>query len=169
MKRPALTSVLTWLVYASLVAVVIFSFAIQQDRINRGNERYDNLFGAYQELTSDCDRADDCYTDAPTPAEVVEGQPGNPGATGPQGVTGRNGVDGTNGEDGLAGVDGETGTAGVNGTNGADGSPGAAGADGANGRDGQPPQSWTFDFGGITFTCNRTDPFDATAPTYACN
>jgi len=169
MKRPAPASILTALVWLALAAAVVFVIVIQQDRINRGNERYDSLFGAYQELTRDCDQANDCYTDAPTPAEVVKAQPGDPGSPGADGANGSPGRDGVDGEDGINGVDGTAGTQGppgAAGTNGADGSPGAPGAAGS---DGQPPTSWTFEIGGITYTCARTDPFDATAPTYTCN
>jgi uncharacterized protein HemX len=39
-----------------------------------------------------------------------------------------------------------------------------------NGQNGQPPVSWTYtDALGFSHTCGRTDPFDASAPTYTCN
>jgi len=63
---------------------------------------------------------------------------------------------------------GEPGPAGPAGR---DGEPGPAGEDGA---DGQPPLSWTFTHQpvvgpAVTYECTRTDPFDASAPTYECS
>jgi hypothetical protein len=79
--------------------------------------------------------------------------------------------DGQPGRDGVT-VTGQPGTAGVNG---ADGAPGASGvkgdpgAAGPSGTPGEPPSSWTYtDALGIQNTCTRTDPFDATVPTYTC-
>jgi hypothetical protein len=82
------------------------------------------------------------------------GPKGDPGAPGKDGAAGTNGVDGSNG---------------TSGADGAAGPPGADGPPGATGADGQPPLSWTYtDALGISNTCNRTDPFDASAPTYTC-
>lgn len=70
---------------------------------------------------------------------------------------------------GPSGLPGPNGTDGQPGTAGADGAQGPAGPAGANGVDGQPPTSWTYtDDLGFQHTCSRTDPFDATAPTYSC-
>jgi hypothetical protein len=76
---------------------------------------------------------------------------------------------------GVPGVAGAVGAAGQPGTNGVDGQPGQPGADGAvgatgpAGTPGSPPLSWTYsDQNGRDYTCTRTDPFDASAPTYQC-
>lgn len=70
---------------------------------------------------------------------------------------------------GCVGQTGESSTvAGPSGPAGADGRDGADGATGSPGADGEPPVSWTFTWLATTYTCTRTDPFDATAPTYSC-
>lgn len=64
----------------------------------------------------------------------------------------KNGIDGQTGATGPAGADSTV--------------PGPAGAAGS---DGEPPVSWTFEWAAFTYLCTRTDPFDASAPTYECN
>ena len=178
MKRPPATTILTWVVYITLVVAVVFAFVFQQDRLNVLNERYDSLFAAYEEVTRDCADADDCQTDAPHPEDVepIPGVPGAAGDRGPQGEKGEQGERGFAGPPGATGPAGDTGGAGAPGADGspgqpgADGAPGAPGAPGTPGADGQPPLSWTYtDALLITHTCTRTDPFDATAPTYTCD
>lgn len=178
MKRLAATTVLTWLVYAALAAAVIFAFVVQQDRIAAANARYESLFAAYQEVTSDCADADDCFTDAPHPADVVQPEPGAAGAPGVQGERGPRGVDGPpgepgkdglNGTNGADGADGSPGSAGPAGADGAPGAPGQPGSNGVDGQPGQPPLSWSYtDALGITYTCSRVEPFEPSAPVYAC-
>lgn len=102
------------------------------------------------------------------------GSPGAPGAAGPAGAAGAQGPPGPTGAPGAAGPPGAEGSQGPAGASGADGAAGAAGADGqpgpagADGAAGQPPVSWTFAIGPITYTCTRTDPFDPASPTYQC-
>jgi len=109
---------------------------------------------------------------APPSDDVIEDAPAIPGATGPQGPAGPQGPrgepgkDGKDGTDGAAGPSGQAGTDGSPGATGAQGAPGPAGTDGAAG---QPPTSWTFQWLGFTYTCTRTDPFDAASPQYECN
>lgn len=112
---------------------------------------------------------------------VVE--PGEIGPEGPQGPPGedgedgRDGLDGEDGEDGVDGAQGEPGATGEAGEPGEPGPPGAtgdpgptgaagepgpagpqgpAGATGPAGQDGQDVESFTFQWGGVTYTC--TDP-----------
>ena len=73
-----------------------------------------------------------------------------------------------------AGEPGPAGPAGRDGQDGAPGPAGPAGPAGADGSDGQPPLSWTFTHQpvvgpAVTYECTRTDPFDASAPTYECS
>ena len=153
-------------------AVVVFAFIVQQNLIASANARYDTLFNAYQEVTRDCEDAADCTTDAPPPEDVpqpVAGAAGEPGVAGERGPRGLEGPQGEAGKDGVNGADGAPGSPGTAGADGADGAPGAPGANGIDGTPGQPPYSWTFtDPLGLAYTCNRTDPFDQTAPTYSC-
>ena len=181
MKRPAATTILTYFIYAALAAAVVFGFVVQQDRITEATERYDSLFASYQELDRDCAEAADCFTEAPAADEVAPGPAGAngaPGPTGPQGLPGADGTDGTtppagsdgtDGKNGPAGPAGKDGAPGANGADGKDGTNGADGSAGKDGTDGKPPFSWTYTTTrGTTYTCNRTDPFDASAPTYTC-
>jgi hypothetical protein len=115
---------------------------------------------------------------AQKPSEVVpgpsgaRGAQGEPGATGPRGdigVPGQTGPPGPPGATGDAGQPGPQGPEGPVGPAGPAGAAGAPGATGPAGSDGQPPLSWTFtDALGLPYTCNRTDPFDPSAPTYSC-
>lgn len=116
------------------------------------------------------------------PAETVVGAQGSPGPAGAAGADGRDGTSvisvtcGSNGQwvvlYSTGRVQTEVGSCvGTSGTNGADGAPGAPGAPGATGpagSPGEPPTAWTFDWLGFTYSCTRTDPFDASAPTYEC-
>lgn len=128
-------SILTVLVWGTLILALALAFVTQQDRINRGNERYDRLLEAYVEITRDCAAAEDCDTEAPTPSEVAEAEPGPAGATGDQGPRGFPGVDG---EDGEPGTPGTPGAPGANGEPGPPGAQGPAGAPGAQGPQGEP-------------------------------
>lgn len=130
--------------------------------------QYNTLFALYQQQNQQLlDNGIEPQT--PQPSQIV--QQGAAGADGPQGPRGIPGEDSQ--------VPGPTGPPGSAGTNGADGSDGAdstvpgpqgePGTPGSNGVDGQPPTSWTYtDAVGIRYTCNRTDPFDPSAPTYSC-
>lgn len=111
-------------------------------------------------------------------------------ASGSPGADGKDGTDGAAGASGAPGAPGESATAdqvaaavstycgahnqcagpaGSDGTS-ATGAPGSPGAPGASGAPGEPPVSWTYtDSLGDEHTCSRTDPFDASAPTYTCS
>lgn len=100
----------------------------------------------------------------------ASGTSGSPGATGTSGQPGVNGADGQNAtsDQVAAAVAGYCGD--HNQCAGRDGTDGTDGRDGADGRDGKPPVSWTYtDPLGGQHTCVRTDPFDASAPTYTCS
>lgn len=74
------------------------------------------------------------------------------------------------GPTGLPGTNGVSGADGATGPPGATGPQGDTGATGPAGVDGEPPVSWTYtDDLGIQHSCSRTDPFDASAPTYICS
>lgn len=85
--------------------------------------------------------------------------PAGPGCVGVQGIQGVAGQNGTNGQDST-----------VPGPQGPQGEPGAASTvPGPAGPAGQAPYSWTYtDAHNISYTCNRADPFDPSAPTYTC-
>jgi len=128
------------------------------------------------------------------PASVVAGAAGDPGKAGTNGIDGRDGtsvisvicqasgswlITYSNGSSqqatgpciGANGADGQTitGPPGKDGTNGSNGANGADGRDGTDGAPGEPPFSWTWvSTSGLSRTCNRTEPFDKTAPTYTC-
>jgi len=131
------------------------------------------------------------------PASVVAGAAGDPGKAGTNGIDGTDGRDGTsvtsvicqasgswlitysNGSTqqatgpciGANGADGQsvTGAPGKDGANGTNGTNGVDGRDGTDGAPGEPPFSWTWvSTSGLSRTCNRTEPFDKTAPTYTC-
>jgi hypothetical protein len=109
------------------------------------------------------------YPVAPPAEDVVDEAPdvqGPQGLPGPQGPRGFAGPTGPPGKDGAAGADGAPGPSGADGATGA---TGPAGPSGPSGSDGKPPTSWTFDWLGFTYTCTRTEPFDASAPTYECD
>ena len=144
------------LTLASLIiltlAVVVYGFASQSHRISSWEARYDSLFESYQQLDADCAVAEDCETDAPSPAEVQDAAPATPGAPGQQGEPGADGRDGRTptaaevleavrlycaASEGCAGPQGTPGSNGANGADGADGQPGAPGANGLNGADGR--------------------------------
>jgi hypothetical protein len=111
---------------------------------------------------------------------TMTGAPGAPGAPGPAGPAGAPGPAGSAGVAGPKGVQGAAGPAGVNGANGAAGAAGApgpsgpagatgpSGAPGPSGSPGAPPQSWTFTFLRVTFTCTRDAGSPDSAPTYSC-
>nr|UAX58294.1 collagen-like protein [Streptomyces sp. A144] len=127
------------------------------------------------------DELDD-RTRVPVPLPGPRGPKGEPGKAAPTitpspGPPGRDGQDSTvpgpAGSPGAPGADstvpGPSGAPGKDGQDGQDGAPGRDGQDGAPGRDGQPPASWTFTYGGVTYTCRRVDNFDPAAPRYRCD
>lgn len=107
----------------------------------------------------------------PSGAPGLAGPPGAPGpagSRGPAGAPGRTGPRGANGVNGSDGEQGPAGPTGPAGPQGATGEQGPAGPAGSTGQQGAPPQSWTFSFGRITFTCTRDAASPDTAPTYTC-
>lgn len=174
------------LLVIAVTALIVFAFQrvdVLTNRVQSQNEiigekdaQLLDLLDSYAALADDCDQADDCTTTTPSPEiiqQIIEGTPGAAGEPGrPPTVAEigdavraycavRDDCKGAKGELGAPGVDGAPGQPG------ADGAPGAPGADGASG---QPPSSWTYTDGlGFSYTCTRTDPFDASAPTYECN
>ncbi|MGW6754297.1 hypothetical protein [Streptomyces sp. NPDC055006] len=82
------------------------------------------------------------------------------------------GKDGADGKDstvpGPSGADstvaGPPGPAGQNAT----GAPGKDGTDGTDGTNGKPASSWTFQYGGATYTCAPVEGFDPDDPRYEC-
>jgi outer membrane murein-binding lipoprotein Lpp len=97
-----------------------------------------------------------------------KGDPGNPaptitpspGASGAPGAAGRTGAD--------SNVPGPSGPPGPPGPPGQD-ATGAPGKDGKDGADGKPPAEWTFQYGGVTYTCHPVDNFDPGNPHYTCD
>lgn len=81
----------------------------------------------------------------------------SPGASGAPGASGRNGADST-----VPGPSGPPGPPGQDAT-------GAPGKDGKDGADGKPPAGWTFQYGGVTYTCHPVDNFDPNDPHYTCD
>lgn len=182
------------LLIGATLAAVVGMFVIQQQRIDSLTAALDHkegqlseLIDNYAALADDCEEAADCETTTPAPEQVEESLPGTPGERGPvgpgasdaqvleqvrsycdarddcRGEPGEDGRDGTDGRDGVAGAPGPQGGPGEKGDK---GDPGDSGTPGAPG---EPPLSWTFDFFGTTYTCTRTEPFDASAPTYTCS
>jgi hypothetical protein len=178
------TTVLTWLVYAALAALVIFALVSQHQQISAAANRYDHLFSQYTKSVNDCRRSNDCTSTVPAPS-VIEG------AAGAAGSPGQNGRDATDeqvqravdvycdlrtdcdGPQGLPGVDGSPGTPGVAGQDGANstvpgpqgdpGPAGPAGADGTPGADGRGIASTTCQDDGtwlITYTDSTTETTD---------
>lgn len=153
---------------------------INQDRADAkatekaDNARYQQLFDNYSSLYKEFGQSTGTEPSAPSPA-LVEGPAGATGSTGATGARGDIGVPGQTGPAGPPGAAGSSGSAGDAGPAGVQGDPGPAGPQGPagvagpGGADGQPPLSWTYDDAlGISYTCNRTDPFDPSAPTYSC-
>ncbi|MEU1275348.1 collagen-like protein [Streptomyces sp. NPDC005799] len=100
----------------------------------------------------------------PDRAKVPVPIPGPTGATGPRGPRGLPGqaaptITPSPGASGASGAPGEAGAPGKDGTNGTDGKDGAPG---------QPPVSWTWQYGGVTYTCRRADDFAPDNPRYTC-
>lgn len=126
-------SVLTWSIASITIAAVIALVVVQQVGLARSADRYNTLLSSYTELARDCRAADDCVTNAPTPAEAAEAAPGPAGEPGPPGPPGRAGAPGEPGEDGEPGLPGPAGADGASGADGEPGSSGAIGADGAGG------------------------------------
>jgi len=156
--------------------------------VEKKDGQLSTLLNQYAALAGDCEKAADCQTETPTPTVIeqyISGAPGTPGrsATDDQVLNSviaycalRNGCEGPPsmiaGPSGTNGADSSVaGPQGPPGRDGADSTvPGPTGATGPAGADGQPPVSWTYDdVLGMAHTCTRTDPFDATAPTYTCS
>jgi hypothetical protein len=157
----------------------------------------DQLAQSHRETTAETANAEKLYQQLLSAGQTPVTEPSQPGIPGAPGTPGQNGrgiasvscrsdglwaisyTDGTTqlasgpcvGPPGNPGAPGAAGADGVNGQNGADGANGTNGTNGADGAPGQPPTSWTEPglLPGTTITCTRTDPFDASAPTYTCN
>lgn len=164
-----------------------------RERVASKDDDLTSLLESYTSLYDDCEQAEGCDSEAPAPEVIervlpVEGPQGEPGRaptsseiddavvrycllrTECRGEVGAAGTNGTDGASGSAGQPGANGQAGADGATGSQGPAGETGAPGQDGADGQPPVSWTYDDAlGFTHTCTRTDPFDASAPTYTCN
>lgn len=99
------------------------------------------------------------------------GPTGKQGPKGDHGNSGDDGSDGANGSDGDPGSDGEPGSQGAQGEQGPEGEPGPAGPQGERGPQGPPgergpqgetgpegpaPDSFSFDYLGITYVCQPT-------------
>ncbi len=112
--------------------------------------------------------------DLPERAEVPVPIPGPPGPPGPSGkpaptIIPSPGAPGAAGQPGAdSTVPGPSGPAGAPGRD-ATGVPGQDGTDGRDGADGKPPASWTFVYGGVTYTCRPVDDFDSNNPRYTCD
>ena len=120
----------------------------------------------------------DQRTRVPVPVPGPRGPQGEPGRPAPT-VTPSPGPPGPAGEDGAdSTVPGPAGSPGAPGAPGADstvpgpvgpsGPAGRDGRDGQAGRDGQPPAGWSFEYGGVTYTCTPADDFDPDSPRYRC-
>lgn len=123
------------------------------------------------------DAVDDLDARTRIPATVTgpRGPQGERGATGPTitpspGPTGARGQDGDDstvpGPVGPPGADSTV--AGPTGAPGQDGKDGRDGQDGKDGTDGQPPAGWTWESGGVTYSCTPAADFDPAAPRYVC-
>ena len=148
--------------------------ALTEDRAaaNRAAAEQQKLLGNYTTLYNQVITNGD-KPNAPAPS-TIQVEPGAPGAAGQNATDVQVQSAVTIYCDLRLDCQGPTGLTGQNGTNGADGATGAQGppgATGATGADGQPPFSWTQPgvLPGTTETCTRTDPFDASAPTYQCS
>lgn len=86
-----------------------------------------------------------------------QGIQGEQGIQGDQGVPGQNGTSGINGTDGADGTDGATGPQGEPGEPGPQGPQGEPGPQGPQGEPGQDPESFTFTYLGVTYTCADGD------------
>lgn len=112
--------------------------------------------------------------DLPARTEVPVPIPGPPGPSGPSGkpaptITPSPGPTGAAGQDGAdSTVPGPMGPAGPPGQD-ATGVPGKDGADGRDGADGKPPAGWTFEYGGVMYSCRPVGDFDSDNPRYTCD
>lgn len=115
--------------------------------------------------------------DLPDRAEVPVPIPGPPGPKGDKGDPGRAAPTitpspGSSGAPGRPGADstvpGPSGPPGAPGRD-ATGAPGQDGTDGRDGADGNPPAGWTFEYGGVTYSCRPVDAFDSGNPRYTCD
>lgn len=106
-----------------------------------------------------------------TGSQGPQGDPGkdaptitpSPGASGAPGTAGKDGKDGADST-----VPGPSGPPGQDAT-GAPGQDGKDGTDGKDGADGRPPAGWTFEYGGVTYTCHPVDDFSTDDPHYQCD
>lgn len=166
---------------SNLHDVIATNRATAATQAKSADSRYSVLFSSYKQLTDEAAKAG-VKTTTPQPDDLPQPPTGATGATGATGpapafseIIGAVATycerDPANppckGTVGAAGATGSTGAAGATGATGPSGADGAPGKDGA---DGQPPLSWTYtDALGATHTCNRSDSFDASAPTYTCS
>lgn len=108
-------------------------------------------------------------TEVPVPIPGPSGPAGSPGPSGSPGASGAPGRNGSNGADStVPGPSGPPGPAGQDAT-GAPGQDGKDGTDGRDGADGKPPAGWTFEYGGVTYSCRPVDNFDSDNPRYTCD
>lgn len=181
------------LAIVALIAVLIYLMAANLDAqttIKAKDATIAKLSAANDALRDQLIAAD-LTPVAPSADDIVPepGEPGADGAEGPQGPAGRPptaaeiddalldycvthddcaGPVGAQGPPGPAGTPGEPGV-GIEGPPGPTGATGETGATGAPGADGQPPVSWTWTVGPLTYSCVRSDPFNPGAPTYVCD
>lgn len=117
------------------------------------------------------------YCDVHGKCQGSPGASGKAGTSGPPGASGAPGTAGQNATTEQVADAVSTYCSTHNQCQGAPGSPGPSGmngADGSSGAPGQPPYSWTWTTtdalgGQHDHTCTRSEPFDASAPTYTCS
>lgn len=93
------------------------------------------------------------------------GAPGSAGDAGKQGERGADGEPGEPGPSGPPGPQGDPGGKGDKGDPGSQGPRGDTGPTGPQGPAGPPPSSWTFTYGGVTYTCRQ----NGSGTTYTCD
>lgn len=129
----------------------VYAHVVQQSRVDVANSRLDAMITAYAQVAGECAAAEDCDSDAPPAAEIIEDATPSATLPGPVGAAGRdpypseiaaavasycadfscNGPSGGQGPPGPAGADGTDGEPST--------VPGPAGADGAPGADSAVP------------------------------
>ena len=195
----ALTGLVVVAMIVGFVGLVVFlsvTNADLRDEVDRAHNQTEAAQSDTRAATANADKlykqllGNDITPEAQKPSEVVTvpGTPGTPGSTGPGASDGQvfrqvesfctvtllcRGEAGAAGPAGPPGasVPGTPGSPGesIVGPQGPKGDPGES-ITGPPGADGQPPFSWTYtDMLGVSHTCARTDPFDASAPTYNCS
>jgi hypothetical protein len=182
-------AVLCWLLALSGAFIVGWSYYSRlADEANRRGDAVSTLAGDVRILRAQVQAAGETPR-APDPSKAVDGlddrtrvpvpvtgpegpkgPKGDPGAAAPT-ITPSPGHDGADstvpGPEGSAGPPGDDST--VPGPTGPPGAAGRDGSDGSDGADGSPPAGWTFEIGGITYTCRPAADFDPDAPRYACD